>query len=723
MQLHTAQLNIVSALAVPALLLSFAPAFAATTHQAIIPSVTVALGAQDGTTDSFISVDVETDYVPKVVRSENGAASVHEEALKAQAVASRSFMYYKLVEENKAFLLDSTADQVYSPGGGGVNTPPRQRHLDAAAATEGEILRYPSTSTVGVNVAAFYRAGLRPDSDGSDNGVSGENTFPIGAPFGVAESGIDDVGIDSAAITYNRGRGGFGNLDPATQRIKSISGSSSSASNQGALSQNGSDFLADAGWNYVDILRFYYGADIRLEVVQSSGGNSLQHVKSIADFEVDEGYFANDLFSGQNRNLTAVLDERDTNQAHTGAASQRVDINYDETPSSPATPGFVFHSVAGLGPNSLTDSSGNPLSANVSAPVGVARTNIVLESTGSIGFWLKANTVGSPLGLTASIVLDDEEDGGPADNAAGVLKPVIADGQWYKYEWFLDSPLDFVGFAGGDSTIDGQTFSIDALRFTGLSDGTFFIDDVFWNPRAVPPTVIPEPGTLVLAGLAVLGLAHRCFLPRRAATDKWLALSKELINLFVRQIAISKNLPQKAGTDGFTGVNGNGGDQAVRMTQTVMAPFDADDLKSKPREGFDQCFAGNALASRHQGTWTRWMPTNSRRGCRGASARHNEIASRTRRISVSRDLACVWQPASAGTVATKYPASSRSTRTVYGSEGGIDLARMDSVYHRPMEPTTAGDGGRELRSNFPTCWLGSQRSAAPSRSANPVNRL
>jgi hypothetical protein len=429
-------------------------------------------------------------------------------------------MYYKLIQEGKTFMLDSTADQVYTPGGTGVNTAPLQRHIDAAIATEGEILRYPSSTTLGVNVAAFFRAGLRPDSDGPDGAGPNENHFPSGAPFGVAEPAFDDAASagGESSVTYNRGRGGFGNTDPATKIITSPSGSSSSPSNRGAMSQNGSDFLADGGWNYVDILRFYYGADIRLEVVQSTPSASLQHVKPVANFEVDEGYFANNFSSSQNRNLSALpAQTRDTTQMHTGAASQKVVVNYNESNPQTATTGFVFHSVAGLGPNSITDANGNPLSANVSAPVGVARTNIVLEAKGSIGFWLLAFPGQAPLGLTASLLLDDEElNPNAAEVEMGLTKPVIADGLWHKYEWFLDNPLDWLGFGtSGDGLVDGNTFSIDALRFTGLSDGTFFLDDVFWNPNAIAPAAVPEASSIFVLGLGGVFALSGVWLGRR----------------------------------------------------------------------------------------------------------------------------------------------------------------------------------------------------------------
>lgn len=76
-------------------------------------------------------IPTDTDYVPNVVFCENGLASF--EALKAQAVAARTFAYYKMNLQGS--INDGTGDQVYSCNGG-----PSALHFAAAAATEGEIL-------------------------------------------------------------------------------------------------------------------------------------------------------------------------------------------------------------------------------------------------------------------------------------------------------------------------------------------------------------------------------------------------------------------------------------------------------------------------------------------------------------------------------------------------------------------------------------------------------
>ena len=56
------------------------------------------------------SLDTESDYLPHVVHCENGGASL--ESLKAQAVASRTYLYYKM--DTAGSIADGQGDQVYS---------------------------------------------------------------------------------------------------------------------------------------------------------------------------------------------------------------------------------------------------------------------------------------------------------------------------------------------------------------------------------------------------------------------------------------------------------------------------------------------------------------------------------------------------------------------------------------------------------------------------------
>ncbi|MBI5477614.1 MAG: hypothetical protein HY906_02090, partial [Deltaproteobacteria bacterium] len=169
--------------------------------------------------------DVETDYLPHVVQCENGAADI--EALRAQAVAARTFLYYKL--ETAGHIGDGQGDQVYSCG-----RTPAADHLQAVADTVGIVLTYH-----GDVICAFYVAGAT-QSPPACQGNTGAST--------------------ETYVTYNDGLSGdsihqstLGWVDPANFR------------NRGCMSQNGAQCLESAGRDWQQILRFYYGADIGIE--------------------------------------------------------------------------------------------------------------------------------------------------------------------------------------------------------------------------------------------------------------------------------------------------------------------------------------------------------------------------------------------------------------------------------------------------------------------------
>lgn len=172
---------------------------------------------------------IEDDYLPNVVMCENGAAPL--EALRAQAVAARTFLYYKL--ESAASVRDGQNDQVYSCG-----KTPTQNVRQAVKDTSGLVLQYE-----GKTIASFFVAGGK----GTGTGATA-----------VCKGGSDPTSTERY-VTYNEGKSGanitqssLGNVNPANTR------------NRGCFSQNGSSCLAGLSKTYVEMLRFYYGEDIQL---------------------------------------------------------------------------------------------------------------------------------------------------------------------------------------------------------------------------------------------------------------------------------------------------------------------------------------------------------------------------------------------------------------------------------------------------------------------------
>jgi hypothetical protein len=171
------------------------------------------------------TLDVETDYLPHVVHCENGGAPF--EALKAQAIVARSYLYYKM--ETAGSIADGTGDQVYSCG-----SAPTALQIKAVADTAGQVLRYK-----GITVCAFFVAG------------------GAGTPPGC-------IGSSAAAtekyVTYNAGKSGTGITQTTLGWV-----SPTNYRNRGCLSQLGSRCLDTAGKKADDIIRFYYGDDIVIE--------------------------------------------------------------------------------------------------------------------------------------------------------------------------------------------------------------------------------------------------------------------------------------------------------------------------------------------------------------------------------------------------------------------------------------------------------------------------
>jgi hypothetical protein len=173
-------------------------------------------------------IDAETKYLPNVVHCENGGAPY--EALKAQAIAARTYMYYKMETSGK--LADGQSDQVYSCGSG-----PTADQIRAVKETAGQVLRYKGTT-----IAAFFVAG------GAAKPTSCKGAYASTEHYVTYNSGKTGSGITQTTLGW---------VNPANYR------------NRGCLSQLGTRCLASMGKSDDTMLKFYYGADI--EVVQATG--------------------------------------------------------------------------------------------------------------------------------------------------------------------------------------------------------------------------------------------------------------------------------------------------------------------------------------------------------------------------------------------------------------------------------------------------------------------
>lgn len=409
------------------------------------------------------NVATETDYVPNVCHCENGAASF--EALKAQAVAARTFAYYKM--NLQGFINDGTSDQVYSCAGSA-----GALQIAAAAATEGEILYvFDNIAPTGdVLIASFYVAGAIPTGP-----------FNAANPGIIYDAGDNDPTNTERWVTYTYANGDVGGDNLGTPLGFQGTPTNPNWPNRGAKSQNGADYLSDNGISYFDILKYYYGADIQLRTATTAGTGVTFGTKTLVNFDNyndragntfngNEGVFGwAPTHSGSTTpNVAGSTADRSNLAAHSGTHSQLINITYDESSGTD----FLLRHIAGA----LYSNFGG--SSNVASRVA----NLQFESIGSVGFWLKTDNSG----LQVSIAIDD-----PTTADRGVLKNVLADNQWHKYEWFLDAATEWEAWiGGGNGQIDGLNVSLDSIQFFGASDAQVFLDDVFWDPQAVfvPPT-------------------------------------------------------------------------------------------------------------------------------------------------------------------------------------------------------------------------------------------
>jgi hypothetical protein len=177
------------------------------------------------TVDGWMSL--EDAYIPRVCTQENGAAAY--EALKVQAVAARTYLLRAMRDDKKLGtpekpVINGQSFQAYA-------ATASQSCIDATNETRGVVGRYQGELVIG-----NYVAGALVKTDGS--------------------LGTDPTKTEKW-ITYNEGKTG---ADVTPTKLSYIP----RTDNRGCMGQNRSDWLAENGYDYAKILRYFYGADLEL---------------------------------------------------------------------------------------------------------------------------------------------------------------------------------------------------------------------------------------------------------------------------------------------------------------------------------------------------------------------------------------------------------------------------------------------------------------------------
>ena len=164
-------------------------------------------------------LNIETEYLPYVIAAENDIAPF--ESMKAQAVASRTFAYYKKEHPSGTNfdVYDDSRDQNYKPWLVLTNNL-----KNSVSQTNGIVIRWGD-----VIICSFY--------------VSGAGDF-------------------ARYVTYNEGKSGE---DIAQSSIGWITNPSSlNPYNRGAMGQIQANALANNGYTWQNILKYFYGNDITI---------------------------------------------------------------------------------------------------------------------------------------------------------------------------------------------------------------------------------------------------------------------------------------------------------------------------------------------------------------------------------------------------------------------------------------------------------------------------
>ncbi|MDD5338977.1 MAG: SpoIID/LytB domain-containing protein [Dehalococcoidales bacterium] len=201
---------------------------ATVTETFIATAITIKVKTSQHGDGTVATLDMESEYLPVVVASENPEAPY--ESFKAQAIAARTFAFFKKVYEPRSTLFDVydyETDQVYDPARWDNLTPQKQEEIRRAVReTNGIILRYAN-----VIVCSCY--------------VSGK---PSTAQY----------------VTYNEGKSG--NDITQTTLLNHSYPPSRTPHNRGCMGQIQANALAaEQGYTCEQIIRYFYGEDIIIE--------------------------------------------------------------------------------------------------------------------------------------------------------------------------------------------------------------------------------------------------------------------------------------------------------------------------------------------------------------------------------------------------------------------------------------------------------------------------
>lgn len=174
-------------------------------------------------------VDVETNYLPRVVQCENPGAP--PESMKAQAIAARTWLAHEARGRATPSVADGQSAQAYTCAANKYGAYVSAAAKAAVLATTGKVVTWNGRVTAGFFVAGDTRRATSCRSSG-------------------------DPTSTERFVTYNFGAVG-GAVEPSSI------GDRSNPDNRGCMAQNLANCLDEAdGYDHAKILRYFYGSDI-----------------------------------------------------------------------------------------------------------------------------------------------------------------------------------------------------------------------------------------------------------------------------------------------------------------------------------------------------------------------------------------------------------------------------------------------------------------------------
>jgi hypothetical protein len=195
-------------------------------------------------------VDVETDYIPRVVQCENPDAPY--ESLKAQAVSARTYLTYRSDRKVLPTITDGQSDQVYTCASNHYGSYVAADVRRAVEETRGEVVLWNGKITAG-----FFVAGSRRTAETCRATSDPTNTERF--------------------VTYN-----FGLVEGTSDGSKI--GVRGDDVNRGCMAQNLANCLAvTASYDYGMLSRYFYGSDVQVATIGTTSLTAADIAEVAAD--------------------------------------------------------------------------------------------------------------------------------------------------------------------------------------------------------------------------------------------------------------------------------------------------------------------------------------------------------------------------------------------------------------------------------------------------------